>query len=58
MPQCCHATADLDYHYDLDTGRIISSNSRWEDQGLEADQIYNVAFETLAEMMEDWLSRA
>ncbi|MET0589311.1 MAG: SMI1/KNR4 family protein [Novosphingobium sp.] len=52
------ATADLDYHYDLDTGRIISSNSRWEDQGLEAHQIYEVAFGTLAEMMEDWLSRS
>lgn len=51
------AAADLDYHYDLDTGRIISSNSRWEDQGLGAHQIYDVAFHTLAEMMEDWLSR-
>lgn len=52
------ATADLDYHYDLDTGRIISSNSHWEDEGLEAHQIYDVAFGTLAEMMEDWLSRS
>ena len=52
------ATAELDYHYDLDTGRIISSDSHWEDQGLEAHQIYEVAFENLAEMMEDWLSRS
>lgn len=52
------AAAELDYHYDLDTNRIISSNSRWEDQGLEAHHIYEVAFENLAEMMEDWLSRS
>lgn len=52
------ATAELDYHYDLDTGRIISSNSRWEDHDLKPNQIYAVAFDTLAEMMEDWLSRS
>ena len=52
------AAADLDYHYDLDTGRIISSNSRWEDEGFEANDIYDLAFLSLAEMMEDWLSRS
>ena len=52
------AAADLDYHYDLDTGRIISSNSRWEDEGLEVNEIYDLAFLSLAEMMEDWLSRS
>jgi hypothetical protein len=52
------ATEHLDFHYDLDTGRIVSSNSRWEDQELEPDQIYEVAFGSLAAMMEDWLSRS
>ena len=52
------ATAELDYHYDLETGRIISSNSHWDEEGKEISEIYEVAFETLAEMMEDWLSRS
>lgn len=52
------ANADLDYHYDLDTGRIISSNSHWGNEGLDVHQIYDVAFGSLAEMMEDWLSRS
>jgi hypothetical protein len=47
-----------DYHYDLDTGRIISSNQDWENDGLEPEDIYDVAFQSLAEMMEDWLARA
>ena len=52
------ATETLDYHYDLDTGRIISSNSHWEDQELGSDEIYDVAFQSLGAMMEDWLSRS
>lgn len=52
------ATEMLDYHYDLDTGRIISSNENWEDEGLEPEDIYEVAFQNLAAMMEDWLSRS
>lgn len=52
------ATADLDYHYDLETGRIISSNSHWDEEGKESSEIYDVAFETLVEMMEDWLRRS
>lgn len=47
----------LDYHYDIDTGRIISSNQDWENDGLEAEDIYDIAFQSLAEMMEDWLER-
>ena len=52
------ATQRLDYHYDLDTGRIISSNAHWEDQGLEPNDIYVVAFQSLAAMMEDCLSQS
>lgn len=52
------ASEMLDYHYDLDTGRIISSNSRWEDDGLEPEDVYDIAFQSLAAMMEDWLSRS
>jgi hypothetical protein len=48
----------LDFHYDLNTGRIVSSNSRWEDAGLEPGQVYDAAFDSLATMMEDWLSRS
>ena len=48
----------LDYHYDLDTGRIISSDQDWENHGLEKEDIYDVAFQSLAEMMEDWLGRS
>lgn len=52
------ANALLDYHYDLDTGRIISSDQDWENHGLEKEDIYDIAFQSLAEMMEDWLSRS
>lgn len=52
------ASENLDFHYDLDTNRIISSNSNWEEQGLQAYQIFHVAFGSLAEMMEDWLCRS
>lgn len=52
------ATEMLDYHYDLDTGRIISSNQNWDNDGLEPEDIYAVAFQSLGEMMEDWLRRA
>lgn len=52
------ATERLDYHYDLDTGRIISSNQNWENEGLEPEDIYEIAFQNLAAMMEDWLSHS
>ena len=48
----------LDYHYDLDTGRIISSNQNWDNCGLEREDIYDIAFQSLAAMMEDWLKRS
>lgn len=48
----------LDYHYDLDTGRIISSNAHWENDDLDAEDIYDVAFQSLAALMEDWLRRS
>ena len=48
----------LDYHYDLDTGRIISSNQNWDNCGLEPEDIYDIAFQSLAAMMEDWLQRS
>lgn len=48
----------LDYHYDLDTGRIISSNAHWESDDLDVEDIYNVAFQSLAALMEDWLRRS
>jgi len=52
------ASETLDYHYDLDTGRIISSNQDWDNDGLEAEDIYDIAFQNLAAMMEDWLQRS
>ena len=52
------AAERLDYHYDLDTGRIISSNQNWENEDLEPEDIYDIAFQSLAGMMEDWLSRS
>lgn len=45
----------LDYHYDLDTGRIISSDSDWDNHGLEPEDIYDIAHQSLAAMMEAWL---
>jgi hypothetical protein len=48
----------LDYHYDLDTGRIISSNQDWDNDGLEPEDIYDIAHQNLADMMEDWLERS
>ncbi|WP_301749822.1 SMI1/KNR4 family protein [uncultured Erythrobacter sp.] len=48
----------LDYHYDLDTGRIISSNAHWENDDLDVEDIYNVEFQSLAALMEDWLGRS
>jgi hypothetical protein len=52
------ASEMLDYHYDLDTGRIVSSNQDWENEGLELEDIYDIAFQSLAGMMEAWLKRA
>ena len=49
------ATEVLDYHLDLDTGRVISSNQNWENDGLDPEEIYDIAFQSLAEMMENWL---
>jgi hypothetical protein len=48
----------LDYHYDLDTGRIISSNQDWDNDPLEAKDIYDIAFQSLAAMMEGWLEQS
>lgn len=48
----------LDYHYDLDTGRIISSNQNWYNEELEKEDIYDIAFPSLAAMMEHWLQRS
>ena len=45
----------LNYHYDLETGRIISSDEDWENHGLEQEDIYDIAFQSLAAMMENWL---
>ena len=50
------ATETLDYHLDLDTGRIISSNQNWDNDGLEAEDIYDIAFQSLADMMENWVA--
>jgi hypothetical protein len=44
----------LHYHYDLDTGRIISSDQDWENHGLEPEDVYDIAFQSLAAMMEHW----
>ena len=52
------ASEMLDYHYDLDNGRIIASNQNWDNDGLEPKDIYHVAFQSLAAMMEDWLVRS
>lgn len=52
------ASEGVDYHYDLVTSRIVSSNSRWEEDGLQPSEIYKIAFVSLAEMMEDWLNRS
>ena len=49
------AAGMLDYHLDLDTGRIISSNQNWENDGLDPEDIYDIAYQSLAEMMEDWV---
>lgn len=46
----------LDYHYDVETGRIISSNQDWVNDGLEKEDIYDIAFPSLAAMMESWLA--
>lgn len=48
----------LDYHYDLDTGRIISSDQDWDNHGLDNEDIYDIAFPSLAAMMEDWLQQS
>ena len=48
----------LDYHYDLDTGRIISSNQDWDNDPDDPKEVYDIAFQGLAEMMEDWLRRS
>ena len=45
----------LNYHYDVETGRIISSNEDWVNDGLEKEDVYDIAFQSLAEMMENWL---
>ena len=50
------AAEQLDYHYDLETRRIISSNQNWENDGLDVEEIYDIAFQSLAAMMEDWVA--
>lgn len=50
------AAEKLDYHYDLETGRIISSNQNWENDGLDVQEIYDNAFQSLTAMMEDWVA--
>jgi len=45
----------LDYHYDIETGRIISSDQDWENHELEKEDVYDIAFQSLADMMENWL---
>jgi hypothetical protein len=45
----------LDYHYDVETGRIISSDQDWESHELEKEDVYDIAFQSLADMMENWL---
>jgi len=45
----------LDYHYDIETGRIISSDQDWENHELEKEDVYDIAFQSLANMMENWL---
>jgi hypothetical protein len=48
----------LDYHYDLDTSRIISSDQNWDNDPDDPKEVYDIAFQSLAEMMEDWLRRS
>ena len=48
----------LDYHYDLETARIISSNQDWDNDPDDLKEVYDIAFQSLAEMMEDWLRRS
>jgi len=48
----------FDYHYDLDTGRIISSNQDWDNDPDDPKEVYDIAFQSLADMMEDWLRRS
>ncbi len=45
----------LDYHYDVETGRIISSDQDWESHELEKEDVYDIAFQSLADMMDNWL---
>lgn len=52
------AEETLNYHYDLDTGRIISSNQYWQDDGLEPEDVYDIAHQSLAAMMQQWLESA
>lgn len=49
------ANAVLDYHYDVETGRIISSDQDWENHELEMEDVYDIAYQSLAAMMENWL---
>ncbi len=52
------ASEERDVHYDLDSGRIISSNEYWtEEEDASADRIFQPAFGNLAAMMEEWLAR-
>jgi hypothetical protein len=48
----------LNYHFDLETGRVISSNQDWVGDGLKPQDIYEIAFQSLELMMEDWLARS
>jgi hypothetical protein len=48
----------LDYHYDLDSGRIISSDQNWDAVPEDPKEVYDIAFQSLAAMMEDWLGRS
>lgn len=52
------ASEERDFHYDLASGRIVSSNEYWtEEEDASADRIYQPAFDSLAAMMEEWLAR-
>jgi len=59
-PLCFLPIADetLNFHYDLDTGRIISSNQDWENDGLDPEDVFDIAHQSLAAMMEHWLRSA
>lgn len=52
------AESSLTYHYDTETGLIISSNQNWANEDLDPEDILQVAFQSLAEMMESWLARS